>query len=952
MLDAEINIPNFTAYRNDRANGKSGGGSCIYVNNEIRVSRIENFNADDSIAVLVDLEPSPIVLVCVYRTQALTWEENQELITQINGLDIPPGGEMVVVGDFNMPDVEWNTGIVKCPVSTVDKRFAIQQQMLDMFYSKSLSWVLGDDIVTRRRLVDGVLQESLLDQVLVTNLDIVRNTRVVAPLGGSDHVGILCDIRCKNNFDLLTSTKNVWAKFKVDDIAALGNTVDWQYSSDGLSAEDMWNELSDKLLSISSNVPQSVVRQNSNGTVQTKAPWECTALKRKRREKDKFWAVFQDAPTKGNLNTALSKQSEFDKKLSDVLIKYERKITSNMKHNPKQFFGYLNSKRKIKNGVSELKDKNGNLCEKSLDNANILGNFFASTFVQESQDFDYTINEDTEPHVNEISDIVFSLDEIRNYLSHLNIYKSGGPDQIHPKLLKTLSKNSDFVLAVTGLFNQCIASGSLPKIWKTAQVTALHKKGPKWDAYNYRPISLTCILCKVFEKVVRNHVMDHFIPFVSDAQHGFLKGKSCLSNLFECFDKIDEIVNGGGDVDILYLDFQKAFDTVPHGRLIHKLKSYGITGKTLDIIEDFLSSRTFRVKVGDTLSDVFKVTSGVPQGSVLGPLLFLIYINDIPNGIKSFLLLFADDLKLIVNANLKDVTQQDLDLLGEWQKKWLLSFNTTDNKCKVLSVSKSGTRENISKYYLNDILLPNVAAERDLGVNIESNLAWGSNIHSNISKAKKCIGWVKRNVISRNADVMVNIYKSLIRPHLEYCVQLWNPKAEHGNWATIMNLESVQREFTRLIDGIGLLTYKERLEKLRLTTLIERRARGDLIEVFKIFRGLCMYGKTMLKFSRSGMNIVLKDSCPGVNKFELRVASYWNKLPDELKMADTVTNFKIGLEVYKKRNISKQGNYWDLADEVYSRIDDSNRQSYVSFMEENEYIARRKGINSNTAGII
>ena len=305
----------------------------------------------------------------------------------------------------------------------------------------------------------------------------------------------------------------------------------------------------------------------------------------------------------------------------------------------------------------------------------------------------------------------------------------------------------------------------------------------------------------------------------------------------------------------------------------------------------------------------------------------------------------ADDLKLIVNAKLKDATQQDLDLLSEWQKKWLLSFNTIDGKCKVLSISKSGTRENINKYYLNDSLLPNVANEKDLGVNIESNLAWGSHIQSNISKAKQCTGWVKRNVISRNADVMVNIYKSLIRPHLEYCVQLWSPKAEHGNWATIMKLESVQREFTRLIDGIGLLTYRERLEKLKLTTLIERRARGDLIEVFKIFRGLCMYGKTLLKFSRSGMNIVLKSNRPHVNKFELRVVNYWNKLPEELRLANSVVDFKVGLEAYKKDNISKQGNYWELSDEIFNRINDSNRESYVSFMKENDYIAKRKGIN-------
>ena len=162
-----------------------------------------------------------------------------------------------------------------------------------------------------------------------------------------------------------------------------------------------------------------------------------------------------------------------------------------------------------------------------------------------------------------------------------------------------------------------------------------------------------------------------------------------------------------------------------------------------------------------------------------------------------------------------------------------------------------------------------------------------------------------------------------------------------------MELESVQREFTRLIDGVGLMTYKERLEKLQLTTLIERRARGDLIEVFKIFRGLCMYGKTLLKFSRSGMNIVLKSNLPHVNKFESRVVNFWNKLPDELKLAKNVADFKVGLESYKKDNISKQGNYWDLSGEIFNRINDSNRESHVVFMQENKHIAKRRGINTS-----
>ena len=175
----------------------------------------------------------------------------------------------------------------------------------------------------------------------------------------------------------------------------------------------------------------------------------------------------------------------------------------------------------------------------------------------------------------------------------------------------------------------------------------------------------------------------------------------------------------------------------------------------------------------------------MPQGSVLGPLLFLIFINDIPEGIKSFLLLFADDLKLVINANFPQIVQNDLDILSQWQKKWLIDFNTADNKYKVLEVMNKG-RKVSNTYILNKMVLPITNCEKDLGINVVSELKWNYHIEQNISKAEKCIGWVTRSVISREADVMINIYKSLVRPNLEYCVQLWNPIPKHGNWALIM----------------------------------------------------------------------------------------------------------------------------------------------------------------------
>ena len=185
------------------------------------------------------------------------------------------------------------------------------------------------------------------------------------------------------------------------------------------------------------------------------------------------------------------------------------------------------------------------------------------------------------------------------------------------------------------------------------------------------------------------------------------------------------------------------------------------------------------------------------------------------------------------------VIQEDLNRLNKWQKYWLLCFNTTDEKCKVMHVGQNNPRND---YFLDGKLLPKTCSEKDLGLYVNTNLDWKDHITNAINKANSVIGWVARNIITRDQKVMVNIYKSLIRPHLEYCVQIWSPAARHGNWATIMEIEAVQRRFTHMIDGMGLLPYNERLSKLSITTLLERRMRGDLIETYKIFKGLVAYG--------------------------------------------------------------------------------------------------------------
>ena len=215
-----------------------------------------------------------------------------------------------------------------------------------------------------------------------------------------------------------------------------------------------------------------------------------------------------------------------------------------------------------------------------------------------------------------------------------------------------------------------------------------------------------------------------------------------------------------------------------------------------------------------------------------------------------------DDLKLIANASRFDIVDADLKALERWQEKWQLRFNPV--KCKVLHICGNDNPFNI--YSLDGIELETIESEKDLGLIVNNKLDFGDQIKNCLSKANKMIAWISRNIICKSKDVMVLIYRSLIRPHLEYCVQAWSPNPRFGNWGLILSIEKVQRKFTRLINDIGTLPYGARLQSLNLTTLAERRIRGDLIEVFKIVRGIVNYGQNMFRMSRSNLNILSRGS--------------------------------------------------------------------------------------------
>jgi len=582
--------------------------------------------------------------------------------------------------------------------------------------------------------------------------------------------------------------------------------------------------------------------------------------------------------------------------------KFEKSLIKNMKTNPRKFYAYLNSKKKNQNRIGPINSDNGHPIEDDIEMAESFNRVFSSVF-QRGPDtvdpapklFDETIHD-------AISFVEFPRELVEKKLKHLRAHSAPGPDDMHPLFLKSCAHELSEPLAL--IFESSMIEGCVPDEWKRTNITPIHKSGSKALAENYRPINVCSIPCKLMEGIIKDAIIEHLVQneLILPSQHGFLPGRSCVTNLLAYLDEVTKALDEGVPFDVIMVDFRRAFDVVPFRHLLNKLEAHGIAGQLLGWFRDWMNNRKQRVVINGHSSSWQDVISSVVQGSVIGPVLFIIFINDIDFVIDKHgttMFKYADDSKFgrrIRSTNDAAILQSDLNGVVQWAARNGMTLHP--QKTVVVHFGRSNPRH---QYTISGTVISTADVVKDLGVLISHRCSPSDHVMAATKKANGVLAQIRRTTICRSVDMVTRTYKTYVRPIIEASVQAWNPWLRRD----VDHLEKIQHRATKLVHGIGSKPYDERLAICNLTSLEHRRERGDMILAFKLMNGLsdlettCMFSfanERHSKDTRSSAERLLVPERTSLDTrkyfFANRIVNRWNQLPNEIRTASSVNSFK------------------------------------------------------------
>ena len=877
--------------RTDTTAGR-GGGLLIWVRNDISAPESEKpefkqFNQCCCINLPIR-NGQKLSLVLAYRPHRLYDDSDDDVNANnalLGSLFHRVQKPAVLLGDFNCSDIDWENS-----TSGPTGKFLLQAAS-DNFYVQHVDFATLPQAGTRP------------DLVFSSDRNIILDVESIGALGTSDHTMMLVTVDGAVRRSSTSEQIPDWKKADFDGLKQALSDIDWEAKFESEGCEASWNAVKSTLDDLQSRYVPLKTRRISNRPV-----WMNQNLLRSIRKKRRMWKAYTATDDYQDYLAYKDFEKQVKKSVKQAKRKYERNLAKQAKKNPKEFYAYLKTKTSNKESVGPLKPDGGDVVTDDAVMAGMLNEFFSSVFTDENLD-EVPTPETVYRGDSPLHDVDITPEKVAKKIHAMRSKAAPGPDKLSPRLLKSVVDQISAPLST--IFKKSIDEGVVPEDWRTANVTPIFKKGSKASVGNYRPVSLTSVLCKVMEGILKDALMKHLLQndIISASQHGFMQKKSCLTNLVEYLDVLTKLIDDGHSVDVVYLDFSKAFDKVPHARLVEKLAACGIGGKLLEWVKAWLSGRKQRVVLNGHASEWLPVLSGVPQGSVLGPLLFIVFINDIDKALNpdTSIFKFADDTKVfrVVNTDEERAElQRDIDNLLAWSDKWQMLFNA--DKCKIMHFGKNNQRFSYTMggYAPAGSVLEASAQEKDVGVIVHESLKPSTQVAKAAAKANQVLGQMARAVTLRDRVTWPRLYKTYVRPHLEYAVQSWKPWTQADKEV----LEKVQERALRYMSGCEGSSYEKRLVAAKLTTLEARRERGDMIQVWKYLHHQQDVDPALLftlkkdvalrttRLSADELALADRDCDASLDvrrqSFTVRVVRPWNSLPLKVRQCGTIDSFK------------------------------------------------------------
>ena len=922
ILDSEI-FPNnsYKVFRRDRSLKShplcnkdpskfkvNGGGVAIAFRSDLDVATAE-FKLKDGSAkaeiisvVVTSGSGSKLCISTLYRVGTLGVENLKEIKRHLQSLAASKSiNKHVLIGDFNLFKTSWPDGLSSSSLET---------DFVNMFNDLGLEQFMNSPTHKFGNTLDLLLSSS---SELVSDIETLPKDTICS----SDHFGIKfkINLKCKRSKHQKRRIYNL----KKADFKAINKELSrcyWDNIFKDCTPDVALDRFDSIFTSIcDKHIPKVTVKSSFQ------PPWFDSELDSICKAKNKLLGKYKATNELRFLEEAKNMRKKFkklctQKKMANVMNSDDPALIK------KKFWSYYKSTSNSCR-VPETVHYKSRFRSAKFDVADMFNQFFSDQFSTPSQ-YNININFENDP----LFDIKFCEKTVFGLLGKLNTSKAAGPDGRQAKLLKYCA--SGLASPLAKLYTKCFRTGSIPKLWKLGNVVPVHKKGDKSSVENYRPISLTCLPMKIFEYCVKDLLMSKCSHLLDDSQHGFLPNKSCNTQMIPFSSNLALALNSSSRTDVIYFDFAKAFDCVNHDLILQKLKcKFDIDGLLLQFIKSYLQGRNQNVIIDGFSSRTLPVQSGVPQGSILGPLLFVIFINDMQSVISqdTNVALYADDTKIwreILSDHDQVVLQIDINALYKWSVDNEMKFHPA--KCKVLAVTNKRLTYELPFYEyfysLNGVLLDYVESEKDLGVIVNGTLNWKAHCEALASRANQRLGFVRRTChFILSSEQRRILYLSLVRSIFEHCSPVWAPQTS----GALNAIDLVQRRAVKWILKEPYTSYSddEFLLKQRGLDLLPIKSKfvfTDLVLFHKIIYGCVNIKlpnyvvkwepKDVTRCTRSTKCISdgsdkLKFRCtvrPRIKAFEnsffVRTLEFWNNLPLNLREIVESDIFSTQLKVH------------------------------------------------------